>query len=85
VWKTMDFKEQSTAKPKKPKIQSVLVLVFAALAFAMLLFSPFGPVSSSLIPFHPMGWAGIFVFLAMLPTIVKDIRNQRIIFGLFWL
>jgi hypothetical protein len=61
----MDFKEQSTAKPKKPKIQSLLVLVFAALAFAMLLFTPFGPVSSSVIPFHPMGWAGIFVFLAM--------------------
>jgi len=61
----MDFKEQSTAKLKKPKIQSVLVLVFAALAFAMLLFSPFGPISSSLIPFHPIGWAGIIVFLAM--------------------
>jgi len=61
----MDFKEQNAAKPKKPTIQSALVLVFAALAFAMLFFSPFGPISSSFIPFHPIGWAGIFVFLAM--------------------
>jgi hypothetical protein len=53
----MDFKVQNATEPKKPKIQSVLVLVFAALSFAMLLFSPFGPISSNFIPFHPMGWA----------------------------
>ena len=32
----------------------------------MIFFSPFGPFSSSLIPFNPMGWAGIFVYFAML-------------------
>jgi hypothetical protein len=73
----MDFKEQSTAKPKKPKIQSVLVLVFAALAFAMLLFSPFGPISNSLIPFHPMGWAGIFVFLAMVTRYSQRYQESK--------
>jgi hypothetical protein len=32
----------------------------------MIFFSPFGPLDSSFIPFHPMGWAGMFVFLPML-------------------
>jgi len=58
-------KGQGGAEQKKTYSQSVLVLIFAALAFVMLLFSPFGPISSSFIPFHPIGWAGIFVFLAM--------------------
>jgi hypothetical protein len=80
----MDFKEQSAAKPKKPKIQSVLVLVFAALAFAMLFFSPFGPISSNFIPFHPMGWAGIFLFFAMLTYFSQDTKNQKTFSGLFW-
>jgi hypothetical protein len=45
---------------------SILAAIFVALSFSMLLFSPFGPIDSSIIPFHPMGWAGIFVFIAML-------------------
>ena len=53
-------------KLQKFNVQSVAALIFAALAFTMIFFSPFGPISSSLIPFHPMGWAGIFVFLAMI-------------------
>ena len=73
----MDFKEQSTAKPKKPKIQSVLVLVFAALAFVMIFFSPFGPISSRFIPFHPMGWAGIFVFLAMITCYSQKYQESK--------
>jgi hypothetical protein len=73
----MDFKEQSTAEPKKPKIQSVLVLVFAALAFVMIFFSPFGPISSRFIPFHPMGWAGIFVFLAMVTRYSQKYQESK--------
>jgi hypothetical protein len=73
----MDFKEQSAAKPKKSKIQSAFVLVFAALAFAMLFFSPFGPIRSSLIPFHPMGWAGIFVFLAMVTCYSRKYQESK--------
>lgn len=51
----------------RQQISVVLILgyVFAALAFVMLFFSPFGPLDSSVIPVHPIGWAGIFVFLAM--------------------
>lgn len=73
----MDFKEQSTAKPKKPKIQSVLFLVFAALAFVMIFFSPFGPISSRFILFHPMGWAGIFVFLAMITCYSQKYQESK--------
>lgn len=47
-------------------IQYVLALVFGAVAFAMLFFSSFGPINSKFIPFNPMGWAGIFVYLAMI-------------------
>lgn len=32
----------------------------------MLFFSPFGPISDRLIPYHPMGWAGMFTYLAMI-------------------
>ena len=73
----MDFKEQSTAKPKKPKIQSVLVLVFVAVAFVMIFFSPFGPISSRFIPFHPMGWAGVFVFLAMITCYSQKFQESK--------
>ncbi len=76
----MDFKEQSTAKPKKPKIQSVLVLFFAALAFVMIFFSPFGPISSSLIPFHPIGWAGIFIYIAMILYYNQKYEQSRDVF-----
>lgn len=53
-------------KLQKFNVQSILVLIFAALTFVMLLFSPFGPISSNLIPFHPIGWGTIFIYVAML-------------------
>jgi hypothetical protein len=58
--------ERQIATSQKWNALSVLALIFAAVAFIMLFFSPFGPISSRFIPFHPMGWAGMFVFLAML-------------------
>jgi hypothetical protein len=60
-----NFTEQNAVKPSIFSFSSVLTLIFAALAFAMIFFSPFGPIDSSFIPFHPIGWAGIFVYLAM--------------------
>jgi hypothetical protein len=45
---------------------TILAAVFACLSFSMIFFSSLGPISSSYIPFHPMGWAGMFVFLAMI-------------------
>jgi len=63
---TLEYpKEQKSVKPKF-SIQMIVGFVFTALAFVMLLFSPFGPIVSSVIPFHPIGWAGIFIYFAML-------------------
>jgi hypothetical protein len=45
---------------------TILAAVFASLSFSLIFFSSFGPLSSSYTLFHPMGWAGTFVFLAML-------------------
>jgi hypothetical protein len=61
-------------------VQSILSFVFAALAFSMLLFSPFGPLDSSFIPFHPIGWAGIFVYFAMLSYYSQRYRESKDIF-----
>ena len=59
-------KKQNMVELKKFGIQAVLGFVFAVLAFVMLLFSPFGFIDSNVIPFHPIGWAGIFIYFAML-------------------
>ena len=75
-------KEQGSVKLRKFSVQSVLVLVFAALAFAMLLFSPFGLFDSSLIPFHPIGWAGIFVYFAMLAYYSQRYQESK---DIFWI
>ena len=58
--------ERHGVTSKKWNDPSVWAFIFAAVAFIMLFFSPFGPISSRFIPFHPMGWAGMFVFLAMI-------------------
>lgn len=58
--------EQNPAKHRSISPLTILTVVFASLSFSMIFFSPFGPLSSRFIPFHPMGWAGMFVFLAML-------------------
>ena len=70
-------KGQSCAEQKKLNAQSVIVLIFAALAFAMIFFSPFGPINSSFIPFHPIGWAGIFVYLAMITCYSQKYQETK--------
>jgi hypothetical protein len=72
--------EQGCVKLQKWNIQSVATLIFASLAFAMLFFSPFGPISSRFIPFHPMGWAGIFLFLAMLTYFSQRYQESKDVF-----
>ena len=64
-------------KLQKFNVQSILVLIFAALAFAMIFFSPFGPINSSFIPFHPIGWAGIFVYLAMVTGYSQKYQKSK--------
>lgn len=71
------FTEQNAVKPTKFSVSSVLTLIFAALAFAMIFFSPFGPINSSFIPFHPIGWAGIFVFLAMVTCYSQKYQESK--------
>jgi hypothetical protein len=48
--------ERHGVTSQKWNAPSVLVLVLAAVAFIMLFFSRFGPISSRFIPFHP--WVG---------------------------
>ncbi len=69
--------------PKQPKISSlsILAVFFASLSFSMLFFSPFGPLSSSLIPFNPTGWAAIFVYLAMLMSYSQKYEQTK---DAFW-
>jgi MFS family permease len=58
--------EPSEAKQQKTSPLSIMAAIFASLSFSLIFFSSLGPISGSYIPFHPMGWAGMFVFLAML-------------------
>jgi hypothetical protein len=75
-------KKQDVIKSKKLSIQTILTFVFAALAFVMLLFSPFGFIDSSVIPFHPIGWAGIFIYFAMLCFYSQKYHETK---DVFWL
>ncbi len=72
-----NFTEQNAVKPSKFSVSSVLTLIFAALAFVMIFFSPFGPISSRFIPFHPIGWAGIFVYLAMVSCYSQKYEKSK--------
>ena len=60
---------------------SILATIFVTLSFSMLLFSSFGPIDSNIIPFHPMGWAGIFVFLAMVFVYSQNYQRTK---DTFW-
>ena len=73
--------EQSKTKLQGFNALSILAVVFAALSFSMVFFSPFGPIESSFIPFHPMGWSGIFVFLAMLCAYSQQYQRTK---DTFW-
>jgi hypothetical protein len=69
--------EQNPAKHRGISPLSILTVVFASLSFSMIFFSPFGPIDSSFIPFHPMGWAGIFVYLAMITCYCQKYQKSK--------
>jgi hypothetical protein len=47
----------------------------------MLFFSPFGPFDDQLIPYHPIGWAGIFIYFAMILSFKQKFKVTK---DLFW-
>lgn len=48
------------------KIADCLMCILLITAFVLLFFSPFGPIRDELVPYHPIGWAGIFTYFAMI-------------------
>jgi hypothetical protein len=72
--------QKSNVKRQKWSMQSTLVLIFAALAFIMIFFSAFGPLSNKLIPFNPMGWAGIFIYLSMIFCYSQKYEKSKDVF-----
>jgi len=48
------------------KIATYLMYILVIAAFVLLFLSPFGPISDKLVPYHPIGWSGIFTFFAMI-------------------
>jgi hypothetical protein len=49
-------------------------------AFVLLLFSPFGPISDHFIPYHPIGWAGMFVYFAMILSFNQEFERTGDVF-----
>jgi len=47
------------------KIVNAVIYILSVTALVLLLFSPFGPLSDVFVPYHPIGWAGILTYLAM--------------------
>ena len=48
------------------KIADCLMYILSIATFVLLFLSPFGPLSDKLVPYHPIGWAGIFTYFAMI-------------------
>jgi hypothetical protein len=69
--------EQCPGKHPGVSPLSILTVVFASLSFSMIFFSPFGPLDGSFIPFHPIGWAGIFVYLAMITCYSQKYQKSK--------
>ncbi len=65
------------AKLQRPSILTIAAAVFIALAVALAFFTPFGPISQDYILFQPMGWAGMFVYLAMLCVYSQRYRQTK--------
>lgn len=64
-------------------VLKVLIYGLSLISIILLFFSPFGPISVNYIPlYHPIGWAGIFTYLAM--VLIFD-QKYRATNDLFWL
>lgn len=64
------------------EIAKYLVYILSIAAFALLFFTPFGPIDEKLIPYHPIGWAGIFTYFAMILGFNRRFEETK---DLFWL
>ncbi len=64
------------------EIAKYLVYVLSIAAFVLLFFTPFGPIDEKFIPFHPIGWAGIFTYFAMILSFSRKFEETK---DNFWL
>jgi len=64
------------------EIAKYLVYVLSIAAFVLLFFSPFGPINEKFIPYHPIGWAGIFTYFAMILSFNRRFEETK---DNFWL
>jgi len=59
------------------KIANYLMCILVTTAFVLLFLSPFGPISDRLVPYHPIGWAGVFTFFAMILSFNHKYRETK--------
>jgi len=64
------------------KIVNVVIHIFSVTALILLFFSPFGPLSDVFVPYHPIGWAGILTYLAMVLSFEYKYEETK---DKFWL
>lgn len=63
-------------------ITNYVVCLLLITAFVLLFFSPFGPINEELIPYHPIGWAGILTYFAMIVSFNSKYKTTE---DSFWL
>lgn len=63
-------------------ILNCVIYALSVISIILLFFSPFGPISVNYIPYHPIGWAGIFTYLAMVLSFDQKYRATN---DSFWL
>lgn len=64
------------------EIAKYLVYILSIAAFVLLFFTPFGPIDEKFIPYHPIGWAGIFTYFAMILSFNRKFEETK---DNFWL
>lgn len=70
------------AKGISMKIINCIICILSVTALVLLFFSPFGPISDEFVPYHPIGWAGIFTYFAMILSFSSKYRDTE---DNFWL
>jgi len=64
------------------KIVNAVIYILSVTTLVLLLFSPFGPLSDVFVPYHPIGWAGILTYLAMVLSFEYKYEETK---DKFWL
>lgn len=72
----------SVTKGFDMRIRYWLVCILSIIAFGLLFFSPFGPINDKFVPYHPIGWAGICTYFAMLLSFSCKYKKTK---DNFWL